>query len=403
MFQNKDKIYWVGYKDWDLKKFHGDEYSTHRGSSYNSYMIADEKIALVDTVWTPYHEGFVEEIDKMFGLDKIDLIVVNHCEVDHAGSLLYLMEKIPNTPIYCTKKGAEMMKKHYHQDWNFQTVKTGDSVDLGQYKLVFVEAPMLHWPDTMMTYVQGANLLLSNDPFGQHLVSPYYFNDQVNQGELYYEATKYYANIITPFNKLVKAKINELKSLNLPIDMIAPSHGVIWRDNPMQIVEQYEAWASNYHDGSVTILYDTMWGATKKMALAIARGLESQGVPAKVINTAKFDKNDIITEVFRSKGIIIGSSTINNGILSSMAAILEIIKGLKFKEKIAATFGSYGWSGEATKIIEEWLKNSGFEIVQEPKKFLWDPTGEELEECILFGEEFAAKIKSFIAPERTVK
>ncbi len=403
MFQIKDKIYWVGYKDWDLKKFHGDEYSTHRGSSYNSYMIADEKIALVDTVWTPYHEGFVEEIDKMFGLDKIDLIVVNHCEVDHAGSLLYLMEKIPNTPIYCTKKGAEMMKKHYHQDWNFQTVKTGDSVDLGQYKLVFVEAPMLHWPDTMMTYVQGANLLLSNDPFGQHLVSPYYFNDQVNQGELYYEATKYYANIITPFNKLVKAKINELKSLNLPIDMIAPSHGVIWRDNPMQIVEQYEAWASNYHDGSVTILYDTMWGATKKMALAIARGLESQGVPAKVINTAKFDKNDIITEVFRSKGIIIGSSTINNGILSSMAAILEIIKGLKFKEKIAATFGSYGWSGEATKIIEEWLKNSGFEIVQEPKKFLWDPTGEELEECILFGEEFAAKIKSFIAPERTVK
>lgn len=403
MFQIKDKIYWVGYKDWDLKKFHGDEYSTHRGSSYNSYMIADEKIALVDTVWTPYHEGFVEEIDKMFGLDKIDLIVVNHCEVDHAGSLLYLMEKIPNTPIYCTKKGAEMMKKHYHQDWNFQTVKTGDSVDLGQYKLVFVEAPMLHWPDTMMTYVQGANLLLSNDPFGQHLVSPYYFNDQVNQGELYYEATKYYANIITPFNKLVKAKINELKSLNLPIDMIAPSHGVIWRDNPMQIVEQYEAWASNYHDGSVTILYDTMWGATKKMALAIARGLESQGVPAKVINTAKFDKNDIITEVFRSKGIIVGSSTINNGILSSMAAILEIIKGLKFKEKIAATFGSYGWSGEATKIIEEWLKNSGFEIVQEPKKFLWDPTGEELEECILFGEEFAAKIKSFIAPERTVK
>ncbi|SHK94516.1 anaerobic nitric oxide reductase flavorubredoxin [Desulforamulus aeronauticus] len=403
MFQIKDKIYWVGYKDWDLKKFHGDEYSTHRGSSYNSYMIADEKIALVDTVWTPYHEGFVEEIDKMFGLDKIDLIVVNHCEVDHAGSLLYLMEKIPNTPIYCTKKGAEMMKKHYHQDWNFQTVKTGDSVDLGQYKLVFVEAPMLHWPDTMMTYVQGANLLLSNDPFGQHLVSPYYFNDQVNQGELYYEATKYYANIITPFNKLVKAKINELKALNLPIDMIAPSHGVIWRDNPMQIVEQYEAWASNYHDGSVTILYDTMWGATKKMALAIARGLESQGVPAKVINTAKFDKNDIITEVFRSKGIIVGSSTINNGILSSMAAILEIIKGLKFKEKIAATFGSYGWSGEATKIIEEWLKNSGFEIVQEPKKFLWDPTGEELEECILFGEEFAAKIKSFIAPERTVK
>ena len=403
MFEIKDKIYWVGYKDWDLKRFHGDEYSTHRGSTYNSYMITDEKIALVDTVWTPYHEGFVEDIDKMFGLNKIDLIVINHCEVDHAGSLLYLMDKIPNTPIYCTKKGAEMMKKHYHRDWNFQTVKTGDSVDLGKYKLVFVEAPMLHWPDTMMTYVQGANLLLSNDPFGQHFVSPHYYNDQVNQGELYGEAIKYYANIITPFNKLVKAKIKELKGLNLPIDMIAPSHGMIWRDNPMQIVEQYEAWASNYQDGSVTILYDTMWGATKKMALAIAQGLEKQGVPAKVINTSKFDKNDVITEVFRSKGIIVGSSTINNGILSSVAAILEMIKGLKFKEKIAASFGSYGWSGESTKIIDEWLRNSGFEVVMEPKKLLWDPTGEELSECITFGEEFAAKIKAAITPEQAVK
>ncbi|SHF53237.1 Flavorubredoxin [Desulforamulus putei DSM 12395] len=403
MFEIKDKIYWVGYKDWELKKFHGDEYSTHRGSTYNSYLIKDEKLALVDTVWTPYHEGFVEDLDRLFGLDKIDLIVINHCEVDHAGSLLYLMEKIPDTPIYCTKKGAEMIKKHFHKDWNFQVVKTGDSVELGQYKLVFVEAPMLHWPDTMMTYVQGANVLLSNDPFGQHYVSPHYFNDQVDQGELYYEALKYYANIITPFNKLVLAKIKELRSLNLPIDMIAPSHGIIWRDNPMQIIEKYEQWAGNYHEGSVTILYDTMWGATKKMALAIARGLENKGVPARVINTAKYDKNDIITEVFRSKGIIVGSSTINNGILSSMAAVLEMIKGLKFKQKVAASFGSYGWSGESVKIIEEWLKESGFDIIQESKKINWDPTADELRECVAYGETFAEKIKTFITPEQAVK
>ena len=403
MFQLKDKIYWVGYKDWDLKRFHGDEYSTHKGSTYNSYMITDKKMALVDTVWTPYHEGFVEELDKAYGLDKIDLIVINHCEVDHAGSLLYLMEKIPGTPIYCTKKGAEMMKKHFHKDWNFQPVKTGDSVDLGEYKLVFVEAPMLHWPDTMMTYVQGANVLISNDPFGQHFVSPHYYADQVDQGELFAEAIKYYANIITPFNKLVKAKIKELKGLNLPIDMIAPSHGMIWRDNPMQIVERYEQWASNYQDGSVTILYDTMWGATKKMAMAIGKGLERQGVPAKIINTAKYDKNDIITEVFRSKGLIVGSSTINNGILSSMAAVLEMIKGLKFKEKVAASFGSYGWSGESVKIIEDWLKQSGFEIIQDSKKINWDPTGEEIDECIAFGEAFAEKMKASATPEQAVK
>lgn len=394
MFQIKDKIYWVGYKDWELRRFHGEEYSTHKGSSYNSYLIKDEKLALIDTVWTPFHEEFVDDLDKKVGIDKIDLIVINHCEVDHAGSLAHLLEKRPNIPIYCTKKGSEMMRKSYHKNWNFNVVKTGDSIELGQYKLIFVEAPMLHWPDTMMTYVQGANLLISNDPFGQHLASPHYYNDQVDQGELFYEAIKYYANIITPFNKLVKAKIKELKSLNLPIDMIAPSHGIIWRDNPMQIVEKYEKWCNNYHEGSVTILYDTMWGATKKMALSIAKGLENKGVPAKVINTAKYDKNDIITEVFRSKGIIVGSSTINNGILSSMAAILEMIKGLKFKEKVAAAFGSYGWSGESVKIIEGWLKESGFEIIQEGKKVNWDPTGDEMKDCIAFGEAFGERIKS---------
>ncbi|RYD02861.1 hypothetical protein N752_22885 [Desulforamulus aquiferis] len=290
MFQIKDKIYWVGIKDWELRRFHGDEYSTHRGSTYNSYLIKDQKIALVDTVWTPFHMEYVEELDKKYGLKNIELIVIQHCEQDHAGSLAYLMDKIPNIPIYCTKKGSEMIRKHFHKDWNLIPVKTGDSVDLGEMKLIFIEAPMLHWPDTMMTYVQGANVLLSNDPFGQHFASPHFYNDQVDQGELYQEALKYYANIITPFNKLVKGKIKELKSLNLPIDIIAPSHGIIWRDNPMQIVEKYDQWASNYHEGSVVILYDTMWGATKRMALAIAKGLEEAGIPTRVLNIAKSDK-----------------------------------------------------------------------------------------------------------------
>lgn len=393
MFEIKDKIYWVGIKDWELKKFHGEEYSTHRGSTYNSYLIKDEKIALVDTVWTPFHEEFVQELDYKFGLNNISLIVINHCEQDHAGSLEYLMEKIPDTPIYCTKKGVEMIKKHFHKDWNLNAVKTGDTLGLGQYKLVFVEAPMLHWPDTMMTYVQGANVLLSNDPFGQHYASPHFYNDQVDQGELYQEALKYYANIITPFNKLVKAKIKELKAMNLPIDIIAPSHGIIWRDNPMQIVEKYEQWAGNYHEGTVVVLYDTMWGATKKMALAIARGVEENGIPTRMLNLAKSDKNDIITEVFKAKGVIFGSSTVNNGILSSSAAILEMIKGLKFKEKVAAAFGSYGWSGEAVKIIEGWLKEAGFEIVQEGKKIVYDPSIDEIHECQEFGRRFGEKIK----------
>ncbi|MFZ5898463.1 MAG: flavodoxin domain-containing protein, partial [Bacillota bacterium] len=319
-------------------------------------------------------------------------IVINHTEQDHAGSLLYLMEKIPDTPIYCTRNGAAMIKGHFHKDWNFNAVKTGDSVDLGEYKLVFVEMPMLHWPDSMATYVAGANVLLSNDAFGQHYVSSSLYNDQVDQGELFQEAVKYYANILTPYSDLVKKKIAEIKGLNLPIDMIAPSHGIIWRDNPLQIVEKYEQWADGYHEGTAAILYDTMWGATRKMALAIARGLENRGVGVKLFNLGKSDKADVVTEVFKARGLIVGSSTINRGVLSDTAAILEVIKGLKFKGKVGAAFGSYGWSGESPKIIQDRLAEGGIEIIADPIRIKWDPTPEYLKECQAFGEAFAEKM-----------
>jgi len=279
----KGSVYWVGVKDWDIKRFHGEEYSTHRGSTYNSYLIRDRKVALVDTVWTPFHEGFVEDLEKEIGLKNISLIVVNHTEQDHAGSLAYLMEKIPDTPIYCSKNGAMMIKKHFHRDWNFNVVKTGDTVDLGENKLVFMEMPMLHWPDSMATFVAGSNVLLSNDAFGQHYASPYLYNDQVDQGELFQEAIKYYANILTPFSRQARAKIKEVLDLNLPIEMIAPSHGIIWRDNPLQIVYKYQQWAGDYSEGTAVVLYDSMWGATKKMALSIAKGLGNRGVGAKVL------------------------------------------------------------------------------------------------------------------------
>ncbi|MFZ5943103.1 MAG: anaerobic nitric oxide reductase flavorubredoxin [Bacillota bacterium] len=392
MLEISRNIYWVGIKDWEIKLFHGEEYSTHRGSTYNSYLVRDKKTALIDTVWTPFKEQYVDALDKNVGLKNIDLIVINHTEVDHGGSLAHLMEQIPGTPIYCTKNGAQMIKKHFHRDWNFQIVKTGDTLDLGEYKLIFVEAPMLHWPDSMMTYVQGADVLLSNDAFGQHYATPHFYNDQVDQCELFQEALKYYANILTPFSKLVRSKVEEVKSLNLPIKMIAPSHGVIWRENPLQIIEKYYEWASNYHEGGVTILYNTMWGATKRMALAIARGLENAGVPAKTFNIGKSDRNDLIAEVFKSKGIMVASSTINNGILSDTAAILEMIKGLKFKGKVGAAFGSYGWSGEGVAILERELKEAGIEVVLEGKKIKYEPSIDEIEECEHFGKLFGKKL-----------
>ncbi len=392
MIKIKDNIYWVGIKDWELKKFHGEELSTHRGSTYNSYLIKDQKNVLVDTVWTPFKDVFLAKLENEIGIENISAIVINHVEQDHGGSLGALMEKIPDTPIYCSKNGAMMIRRHFHKDWNFKVVKTGDALEIGESKLIFVEMPMLHWPDSMATYVSGSNVLLSNDAFGQHYASPFMYNDQVDQCELFQEAMKYYANILTPFSKLVKSKINEIKGLNLPIDMIAPSHGVIWRENPMQIVDKYDLWASDYQEQTVSVLYNTMWGATKNMASAIAQGLEKQGVGVKLFNIGKIDKNDVITEVFKSKGVIMGCSTENRGVLSDTASLLEVIRGLQFKNKAAAAFGSYGWSGESVKMVEDRLREAGLNIIMEGIKVQYEPSQDELIQCVAFGEEFASKM-----------
>lgn len=388
MFKITDTVSWVGKIDWELNRFHGDEYSTHKGSSYNSYLIRDEKTVLIDTVWEPYAKEFVNNLKKEIELDKIDYIIMNHSEVDHAGALLELMKEIPDTPVYCTKNGVKIIKGLHHKDFNFVEVKTGDTLDIGKNKLVFVEARMLHWPDSMMTYMSGENILFSNDAFGQHYASELMYNNLVDQDELYDEAIKYYANILTPFSKFVTTKINEVLAMKIPVNMICPSHGIIWRDNPLQIAEKYLEWADSYQENQVTIIYDTMWNGTRRMAEAIAEGIRSKdpSVNVKLYNCAKRDKNDIITEIFKSKMILVGSSTINNGILSATAGMLEMIKGLKFIGKKAAAFGSYGWSGESLKIITDELKEAKFEVDSEGIKELWNPDADALERCREFGK-----------------
>jgi flavorubredoxin len=386
-----DKVTWVGKIDWELQRFHGDEYSINRGSSYNSYLIRDEKVALIDTVWEPFDEEFVTNLKKEIDLDKIDFIIANHGEIDHSGALAALMREIPDTPIYCTANGEKSIKGQFHQDWNFVNVKTGDTIDLGESKLIFLEAPMLHWPDTMFCYLTGENILFSNDGFGQHYASESLFNDTVCQSELYDEAIKYYANILTPFSSFVTKKINEILGMNLPIDMICPSHGVVWRDNPTQIVEKYLEWADDYSENQITLVYDTMWDGTRKMAVAIAKGIElaDPNVKIKLYNAAKTDKNDILTEVFKSKTIVVGSPTINNGLLYSIAGILEMIRGLKLKGKKAAAFGCYGWSGESIKLITAALKESKFEIINDGLRTKWVPDEDATDVCIEFGKEIA--------------
>jgi anaerobic nitric oxide reductase flavorubredoxin len=392
----KDGVYWVGVVDWNIKKFHGHEYSTHRGTTYNCYLIVDEKVALVDTVWGPYSQQMIENIKKIIDIKKIDYVIANHAEVDHSGGLPELMKLIPDATVVVSEKGNESIFKHYHENWKFRVVKSGESISLGKNNLVFVAAPMLHWPDSMFTYLTGKNILMSNDAFGMHYASSGHFNDEVDMIEVYQEAIKFYANILTPFSDLVIKKIDEFKKLNIPVDIIAPSHGIIWRKDPLQIVNKYYEWATQKNDGSVVIIYDTMWNATEKMAKAISEGLEMEGVKFKLFNMAVSDRNDVLTEVFKTKGIIIGSPTLNNGLLPTIKPILEDLKGLKFKNKVGAAFGSYGWSGENLKLIEENFEKARIKKLQEGIKIKWQPTKEELEKCVEFGRNFAKGLRSSV-------
>lgn len=391
--QIKNNVSWVGKVDWELLKFHGDDYSTHKGSTYNSYLIEEEKTVLIDTVWMPFADEFVANLQKEIDLNKIDYIVVNHGEVDHSGSLPALMKLIPDKPIYCTANAVKSLKGQYHQDWDFHVVKTGDKIDVGNGKeLIFVEMSMLHWPDSMACYLTKDNILFSNDAFGQHYATEKLFNDLVDQCELFNECIKYYANILTPFSAILRKKLAEVISLGLQIDIIATSHGVIWRDKPMQIVEKYAKWADDYQENQISVIYDTMWNGTKELAERIAEGigLADTDVTVKLFNLAKNDDNDVITEVFKSKTVVVGSPTVGNSVLHSVAGFMHLMKGLKFKNKKAAAFGCYGWSGEGTKVILDSMKNAGFELIdEEGLRNSWNPSESVKEEAVRFGMKIA--------------
>ncbi len=387
-------VYWVGVVDWGLRHFHGHELSTHRGSTYNAYLIVDEKIVLVDTVWGPFQDQLIENIRHIVDPAKIDIVVANHSEPDHSGGLPAVMRYVPGATVVVSKRGRESVEGHYHEPWTFRAVQTGDKINIGANDLLFVEAPMLHWPDSMFTYLSGKSILMPNDAFGQHYATAFRFNDEVDQEELYEEAIKYYANILTPFSNLVTKKIEEFLALNLRVEMIAPSHGVIWRKDPLQIVKKYQEWAAQVPEKRAVILYDTMWEATRRMAEAIGEGLAVEGVPYKLFYMPTSDRNDTITEIFRAKAVIVGSPTLNNGVLPTITPVLEDIRGLKFQNKIGAAFGSYGWSGESVKIIEEHFARCKIPAASEGVHAKWQPRGADLSECEKLGRKIAQAIRS---------
>lgn len=382
-------IYWVGAVDWNVRSFHGHTYTTKRGATYNAYLIVDEKIALIDTVYGPFAKDLISNISEIVPPEKIDYIIANHVETDHSGALPDIIKLCPKAKVYGTAKCKEGLYKNYYLDLDFQTVKTGDKLSLGKKTLTFLEAPMLHWPDSMFTYLIEEALLMPNDAFGQHYATSERYDDEVDQGELMDEAAAYYANILLPFSALVIRKIEEVVKMNIPIKMIAPSHGIIWRKDPMKIVNAYMSWAKNEVKPKIVIAYETMWKSTEKMAKKIADGIIDAGIDVKMYNVSEADNTDIIKEMLNAKGFLIGSSTHGNDMLPHIAGFLEFLKGLKPKNRIGAAFGSYGWAGGATKSIEEVLKKAGVEIIMPSINVQYVPDKNDESKCFEFGKAFA--------------
>jgi len=383
-------VYWVGAIDWNVRNFHG--YSTHRGTTYNAYLVVDEKIALIDTVKAPFYEEMAAHVREIVPFDKIDYVVSNHVEMDHSGSLPMALKDAKNAKLVTLEKfGENGLAKTYHQSWNPIVVKEGSTLDLGKRKLAFIPTPMLHWPDSMCSYLVEDKLLFSMDAFGQHIATSQRFDDEADMTEVMQEASKYYANILMPFGDLIVKAANKLGGIT--IDMIAPSHGIIWRSHIKDIIESYVKWGKGETSAKALVIYDTMWGSTQKMALAIARGMISEGVDVKLFNLTVSDKSDIIKEVLDAKALIIGSPTLNNGMFPSVAEFLCYLKGLKPRNKIGAAFGSHGWGGGGVKAVQQELEQAGVELIDSKLAFKFVPDEGEIKQCEDFGREMAGKIK----------
>ena len=384
----KSGIHWVGAIDWNIRNFHG--YSTHKGTTYNAYLVIGEKIALVDTVKAPFYGEMLERINNIIAPEEIDYLIVNHVEMDHSGSLPLIRETLPKVQILCSPRAEGELKQHYGDEIPLKVVKTGDVLELGRKSLTFVEVPMVHWPDSMVTYVKEDKVLLPNDAFGQHIASSERFDDELGWETIHPELTKYYANIVMPYGAQVLKALEALKGIE--VEVIGPSHGLIWRKHIPQLLATYEGWAKGETEERALIVYDTMWGSTEKMARAIYRGLTEEGIPTKMYRLTGSDTSDIVKEVLEARGLLLGTPTLNNGIFPTVAGFSTYIKGLRPKGRIAATFGSYGWGIGAIKALTADLQAAGMEVLEEFQvKFV--PDGENLVKCEALGRRVAQKIR----------
>ena len=384
----KKGIFWTGGIDWDLRDFHG--YLTQRGSTYNSYLVLDEKVVLVDTVKHYLFEEMLSRITKIIDPAKIDYILSNHVEMDHSGSISRLIELAPKAKVITSTRGEKGLRRHFKKDWDFHVVNSGDNLKIGSRTLTFIHTPMVHWPDNMVTYIPEENLLFSNDAFGQHIASSERFDDEIGWEIVKEEAAKYYGNIVMPYGDQVKKAMESLSRFS--IDMICPSHGLIWRSYIPRILEEYGKWSNSDSENKALIVYDSMWGSTEKIAFALKEGISDSGLRVNMKNLKTNDISDIVTELLNSKAVLLGSPTLNSGMLPSMGAFLTYIKGLRPKKRIGLAFGSFGWGGQAVGEIEKLMQELGWDLPIKSININYIPDKEELSNAKKAGKSLAEYI-----------
>jgi len=396
-----DGVYWVGVLDWDLRDYHG---YTLEGTTYNCYLVFGKKTALIDNtypglsaqLWARIYDAFNQEGRE----PKIDVIVQNHIEKDHSGCLTEFTKKFPDVKLYCSNKAVSGLKNHYPvlDGFEMNAVKTGETVDLGGKTFTFLEAPMLHWPDSMFTFLGEDGILFSNDAFGQHICSSYRYDHEISEDFLVQHAQKFYANLVTPSSPLVLKKLEEVVNLGLldQIKTIAPSHGQIWTD-PLKIITKYQEWASGECKDKVTFIYDTMHHSTQTMAHAMIEGLVSGGIEIKAYFLHTDGRSDVVTDILDSKAIFVGSPTMMNNPFPSLGDLMYYLTALSFKktnyQKKAVVFGSKGWGGGANKKLAADLEGAGFEVIKQ-HDLTYIPTDEDLAKCYDIGKEIAKQLKN---------
>ncbi|MCJ7594041.1 MAG: flavodoxin domain-containing protein [Desulfobacterales bacterium] len=383
-------IFWVGAIDWNIRDFHG--YSTYQGTTYNAYLIMDEKVTLIDTVKKDFADELIDNVGQIVDPRKIDYVISNHTEMDHSGGLPRVMHRVgEEKPLYCSKIGHKNLSRHYPQEWNYQPVEDGGELNIGKRTLAFMETRMLHWPDSMFTYAKEDKILFSSDAFGQHYAGLERFDDQMGDAIMPH-ARKYFANILLLYSPLILKLIEKVKGMGLALDVICPDHGIIWRQDPVKIIKAYVEWSEQKPKRKALVVYDTMWHSTEKMAEAIVNALGEEGVEAKSMHLRSWHRSDIMTEVVDAGAIIVGSPTLNNGLFPTVSDFLTYLKGLKPINKVGAAFGSYGWSGEAVKLLNEELTGMKFKVIDAGVKAQYVPDDKGIQACYELARKIAREL-----------